>query len=998
MDDQNQQPVSADQLRRLEAQVSLLAGRVEYLEKRLGVQSRTSTPHTVPAHPATPVIQPDESAAPSSTQVGTPPVSDVFSVPVAVQPTRQTPATVTAVPANPATPHGPLLPEVPPLDDVPSQQPGPVVAPSLASYTQALQNLQTAPSVAAGSQTIGATQNDVGAPATHRARPHQETNDWERLIGGKWALWVGSLAVFLALAFFLAYTWGSLPPAGRLAIGFVAGAMFVSAGGYARGRLDNWFSEGLTGAGLGIFYLSTWTGAQSYQLLSFEVAFALMAIITIAGVGLAVYYDAVSLSALSTLGGFLTPVLLNSQAGAGSALPFMTYVSLLNIGILLVSLFKRWNGIVWLSFIATFLLVSGWAITSYTTALRWPTFLFVTLLFQLFVGTACFYSLLHKEQSAPRDLLLLYADACIYALAGYGIIGDALGDYPGVFAFGLAVAFAGLCFAIREIVVENATLQRAAGWLAVFFLTITIPIQLDQEWIVIGWSVQAAALLTLGARFNSPLLLRAGQIVWVLSLLPLMPIILDEGRLDLPLKVLFFNERALPLLVSTLATGWMAIVSNLGREPTEASPTRSSASDATPVSGSPPALSQDWWAQRQSSWAAVFALWSVGAGAWIIAQETYLAFTWSRWPSDATWWAAALFIIAILWCGYALAAFALGRRLHHTSFRLGGFLVATTAIAVPIYAGMALPVVQWTPFFNLRWLAYVVTALTLVALGWMISREGDGATLSEVETLGALPAATALLTLWGLTLEVYFTFEQWRMPSPDTWQAGAWFAIAGLWSAFALLMLFLGLTWRQSGLRFCAYIVGALGIVALLVTAVDDASRGWTPLTNLRFLAFALVTSLLMVAAAVINRREAEISAEENGLSTTMTMLATGLLLWGLTQETYETCRYFRGALGADWTRAAQLAISLVWTLCGALLLIGGIIRNYRPVRLAALGLLGLTISKVFLFDLSFLDAPLRILSFGGLGLALIFISWLYSRFGIGRDAVTDNAKASHSG
>jgi uncharacterized membrane protein len=36
---------------------------------------------------------------------------------------------------------------------------------------------------------------------------------------------------------------------------------------------------------------------------------------------------------------------------------------------------------------------------------------------------------------------------------------------------------------------------------------------------------------------------------------------------------------------------------------------------------------------------------------------------------------------------------------------------------------------------------------------------------------------------------------------------------------------------------------------------------------------------------------------------------------------------------------------------------------------------------KVFLFDLGFLNGPSRVLSLGGLGLALIFISWLYSRF-----------------
>jgi len=60
------------------------------------------------------------------------------------------------------------------------------------------------------------------------------------------------------------------------------------------------------------------------------------------------------------------------------------------------------------------------------------------------------------------------------------------------------------------------------------------------------------------------------------------------------------------------------------------------------------------------------------------------------------------------------------------------------------------------------------------------------------------------------------------------------------------------------------------------------------------------------------------------------------------------------------------------------------VMRRYRPVRLFALVLLGLTVVKVFLADLGFLDTPYRILSFAGLGVALIGISWLYSRYEIG--------------
>jgi uncharacterized membrane protein len=118
-------------------------------------------------------------------------------------------------------------------------------------------------------------------------------------------------------------------------------------------------------------------------------------------------------------------------------------------------------------------------------------------------------------------------------------------------------------------------------------------------------------------------------------------------------------------------------------------------------------------------------------------------------------------------------------------------------------------------------------------------------------------------------------------------------------------------------------------------------------------------------------------------------LLTLLLMVWGLTQETYETFRYFRASLGEQWTLAGQMGISLVWTLCAAALLVGGVLRSHQPVRLLGLGLFGLTILKVFLFDLSFLELPYRILSFGGLGLALIGISWLYSRFGIGRNTPT---------
>jgi hypothetical protein len=63
-----------------------------------------------------------------------------------------------------------------------------------------------------------------------------------------------------------------------------------------------------------------------------------------------------------------------------------------------------------------------------------------------------------------------------------------------------------------------------------------------------------------------------------------------------------------------------------------------------------------------------------------------------------------------------------------------------------------------------------------------------------------------------------------------------------------------------------------------------------------------------------------------------------------------------------------------------ALLGIGFVFRE-RPLRLQGLGLFLVCVLKLFLYDLRNLDTPYRILSFIALGLILLGVSWIYTRF-----------------
>jgi uncharacterized membrane protein len=72
--------------------------------------------------------------------------------------------------------------------------------------------------------------------------------------------------------------------------------------------------------------------------------------------------------------------------------------------------------------------------------------------------------------------------------------------------------------------------------------------------------------------------------------------------------------------------------------------------------------------------------------------------------------------------------------------------------------------------------------------------------------------------------------------------------------------------------------------------------------------------------------------------------------------------------------------VSAAWLLIAVGLLLAGIRLPDKGLRLAGLLLLTVTISKVFLIDAAALEGVLRILSFLGLGGALIWIGRFYPK------------------
>jgi uncharacterized membrane protein len=76
-----------------------------------------------------------------------------------------------------------------------------------------------------------------------------------------------------------------------------------------------------------------------------------------------------------------------------------------------------------------------------------------------------------------------------------------------------------------------------------------------------------------------------------------------------------------------------------------------------------------------------------------------------------------------------------------------------------------------------------------------------------------------------------------------------------------------------------------------------------------------------------------------------------------------------------------HLTLSGVWLLYSVALLVAGFFRSSRGIRIVSIALFGVTILKVFLYDLSFLETVYRIVLFVGLGLVLFAVSYAYQRY-----------------
>lgn len=813
------------------------------------------------------------------------------------------------------------------------------------------------------------------APAPTAAPPRSmKGGDLESRIGGNWFNRIGVLAIFLGVAFFLKYAVDNdwIGPTTRVLIGVAIGVLFLVGGERLRKRYAS-YAYGLTGGGIAVLYASIWfASSRRYGLISTTEAFALMVVVTVTASLLAARYSALPIAVLGLIGGFLTPILLST--GIDNETGLFGYIAVLDAGVLLLAYSKQWRSLNYLSFIATILMFAAWMETWYDPSKLRTTIIFLSLFFIIFALLAVLYNVVNRRPTGWLDLSMVFSNALLYFGTSYELLDDKYHSRLGLFAVLVAAFYLGLGYFTYRRDREDKLLVFTFLGLGFLFSVLAVPIQFEQHWITMGWAIEGAVMTWIGLRANDRISRNGALVVFAIAIYHWAMWDLEQFAYLAPAHfVPLLNKRALSCAVLVAS---LVAASIFYKRYGENSEDRKSFGGLLLLAAN----------------ALAIALLSIDANDYFEQRKALSGVDFANSLGNTK----ALTLTA-LWTMYGVGTLFIGvtRKIRPLRFLaillLAGATVKVLVIDLNYYAASYHFLILNQTFASF---ALIVAALALGA--WFYARNFEPDDSERDIMLPLLIGAANVLALIALSAEVWGHFTRIRFEAQGMdylrLENTKQFVLSALWTIYGTAALLVGIKRGTQAFRVGALLLLALTIGKVLIVDLSYYNAGWhTLILNQTFATFALLVYALASSARFYSgARSADKPVDKEESKLIVPVLVAGANLLALVALSAEALGPFAAKISAgavtsgplgDLRLAQQLSLSVVWAIYGGAMLTIGIARRSKLLRVMALLLLGLTIFKVFLLDLSSLEKLYRIISFIVLGAILLAVSFLYQRY-----------------
>lgn len=948
--------------------------------------------------------------------------------PIAAPVFQPEPEPIRPVPAPP-TPIRvpPEIPSVPAFDVQPVEPEAVPVAAPPPIYTSA----QSSPQEEAETQPVSDREN---LPAIN----------WEQFMGVKLFAWVGGLALFLGVAFFVKYSFDNnlISPALRVAIGFLSGLGLLVGGVVMSKRDYPALSQTLCATGVVILYAVTFACRSIYHFAFFGPipTFLLMALITTTAFLLAVRLNAMVVAILGMLGGFLTPMLLSS--GHDNPFGLFAYIAILDLGLILVALNKRWFFLAALSALGTIIMQIGWTASFFVRERYFEgnkifIAFAVLLTFQILYLAGSWWA--RKRQESNSWLLGSVLGLAAVAL-GFSLVFlnfEPLAQRPLLvfgFVFLVDLIVAALVWLDNRLSVAHALAGLAVFGLLSFWTANSLKTDLLNHGLALCFvfaAIHSAFPIYLqkyrGVSSSSPVSQLFPPLALVLVLFPVFKLadlsfmvwpfifLIDLMAIALAVVTASLLSVIAALLLTLAATG--ALIFKI----------------PVTLTGLPTSMML----------LGAFSVFFVGASVWLArkfrpefsktgtSSEGPLSLTQDiaeELPSLSAILPFLLLIMAALRLPMSNPSPVFGVALLLTVLLLGlarmftmGWLPATALACVAALeyvwhfhrfspASYTQPLAWYllflgiftvypflfTEHFKEKKVPWATAALAGPLHFLLIYKVV--CTVNPNNYMGLLPAAFALLPLIGLVVVLK------KLP-PDlpqrlthlAWFGGValffitlifpiqferqWITIGWALEGAALLWLFHRLP--HPGLRLTGLFLLVIAFVRLTFNpaVLDYHARAATPILNWYLYAYGIVTVCLYAGARLLSPPDYRVA----GISTRAILASLGTVLAFLLLN-IQIADYF-GEPGSRLTFqfsgnfARDMTYSIAWALFALALLVFGIVKSSRGARLSAIGLLCVTLLKLFFHDLARLGQLYRIGALIGVAAIAMVASFAYQRF-----------------
>lgn len=398
----------------------------------------------------------------------------------------------------------------------------------------------------------------------------KETN-YEKFIGENLFGKIGILVFIIGIGFFVKYAidqnW--INETARTILGYAVGAgMLVLA--ERLHRRYHAFSSLLAGGAFGVFYLITAIAFHYYELFSQTVSFVILCATTVFMSVVSILYDRRELAVTALVGGFLAPFIVSTDSG--SIITLQTYISILNVGMFCLAMYKKWGILPVVAFCFTYIIL--WMTTLTSGDLATPVcyiilLAFATLFYLIFLLPVIFILRTQCSGNMRRAMLtVVTTDSFLYLLYGNYVLEhcDTTFAKDGFIAFFIAVVNLAVYLYLRFRIAGQNTLRNFMLALTITFVSIGIPMQFDTANLVMLWAAEAVLLLWLFTREKDRIFEVGAVVLFLLTIASLLFYRLLGTPLADPGVSLFLNGNFLVMLFISAVAFVVAIILQRNRE------------------------------------------------------------------------------------------------------------------------------------------------------------------------------------------------------------------------------------------------------------------------------------------------------------------------------------------------------------------------------------------------------------------------------------------------